>query len=116
MVLLNFKIYSVVSQYIMSSTVKNFSVGYYPINQYNVFTSGDYIRGQVTLELAKDCKIFSLYVTLKGKAEVSWTDYYKNKHKTYNDKVTYFKKREFIIEEDNSKYTTYVIYFRLTCN
>lgn len=65
-----------VTRDIMSNNVLSFSVGYNPINKSNTFTSGDCITGQISLELAKDCKIDSLCVKLKGKAEVRLTQQY----------------------------------------
>uniref|UniRef100_A0A4W6G826 Arrestin C-terminal-like domain-containing protein n=1 Tax=Lates calcarifer TaxID=8187 RepID=A0A4W6G826_LATCA len=46
------------------------------LSNIKVFSSGDYISGRVTLELVNDCKIDSLCVKLKGKAEVKWTEHY----------------------------------------
>ncbi len=97
-----------VSQYIMSSTVKSLSVGHNPINQNNVFTSGDYITGQITLELAKDCKIDSLCVKLKGKADVRWTENYGKTTVTYYQKEKYFSEEQVIIDESKGKYATHV--------
>lgn len=39
----------------MSSSVKNFTVGYNPLNKSNTFSSGDYLMGQVTFELTNEC-------------------------------------------------------------
>uniref|UniRef100_A0A671TEX9 Arrestin C-terminal-like domain-containing protein n=1 Tax=Sparus aurata TaxID=8175 RepID=A0A671TEX9_SPAAU len=83
----------------MLSTIKSFSVGYNPINQSNTFTSGDCITGQITLELAKECEIYSLCVKLKGKAEVSWVELDGKKSKTYHAKEKYFSIKQVIIEE-----------------
>lgn len=70
--------------------VKNFSVEYNPINRSNVFSSGDYISGQITLELAKECKIQSLCVKLKGKAKVLWTENYGKTVVVYQKNEKYF--------------------------
>uniref|UniRef100_A0A671SAE6 Arrestin C-terminal-like domain-containing protein n=1 Tax=Sinocyclocheilus anshuiensis TaxID=1608454 RepID=A0A671SAE6_9TELE len=53
----------------MSLTVKNISVTYNPINQSNTFTSGDFISGQVILDVANNTQMQSLSVKIKGKAE-----------------------------------------------
>lgn len=87
----------------MSSTVKSISVGYNPINSQNVFSSGDCITGQVTLELSKQCKIDSLFVKLKGKAEVQWTENHGKTSVTYHDKNKYFSIKQAIIQESMGK-------------
>uniref|UniRef100_A0A3B4ZY87 Arrestin C-terminal-like domain-containing protein n=1 Tax=Stegastes partitus TaxID=144197 RepID=A0A3B4ZY87_9TELE len=74
----------------MSNNVKSLSVGFNPINESNIFTSGDVITGQITLELSKECKIDSLYVKLKGKAKVKWTESYGRTVVTYHSKDKYF--------------------------
>lgn len=87
----------------MSNGVKSFLVGYNPINKSNIFTSGDCITGQITLELAKDCKIDSLCVKLKGKAEVKWTEMYGRTIVTYHKKEKYFSIKQVIIQEGQGK-------------
>ncbi|RVE68327.1 hypothetical protein OJAV_G00090560 [Oryzias javanicus] len=84
----------------MASKVKNFSVAYTPINQSNIFTRGDVISGQVTLELAKESKIESLCVKLKGKAEVKWKEVYGRTVVTYYSKDKYFSIKQFFIQEN----------------
>lgn len=83
---------------IMSNNVKSFSVGYNPINESNIFTSGDCITGQITFELAKDCKIDALCVKLKGKAEVTWSENNGKSTRTYHSKEKYFSLKQVIIE------------------
>lgn len=78
-------------------------MGYNPINKSNIFTSGDCITGQITLELAKDCKIHFLCVKLKGKAEVKWTENYGKTVVTYQKKEKYFNIKQFIIEAGKGK-------------
>uniref|UniRef100_A0A4W6G904 Arrestin C-terminal-like domain-containing protein n=1 Tax=Lates calcarifer TaxID=8187 RepID=A0A4W6G904_LATCA len=75
------------------------SVGYNPVNKSKVFSSGDYISGRVTLELVNDCKIDSLCVKLKGKAEVKWTEHYGKTVVVYHNKEKYFSIKQFIIQE-----------------
>ncbi|XP_030594070.1 arrestin domain-containing protein 3-like [Archocentrus centrarchus] len=83
----------------MSSSVKNFSVGYNPINKSNTFSPGDFLTGQITVELTDECKIQSLCVKLKGKAEVSWTENYGKTVVTYHSKDKFFSIKHFIIQE-----------------
>uniref|UniRef100_A0A3B4AJ87 Arrestin C-terminal-like domain-containing protein n=1 Tax=Periophthalmus magnuspinnatus TaxID=409849 RepID=A0A3B4AJ87_9GOBI len=85
----------------MISTIKNFSVGYNPINQSNVFCSGDYITGQVSLELTKGTKVNALSVKLKGEASVLWTEENGKNTDTYKSKEKYFSIEQFLIQRDN---------------
>ncbi|XP_008299403.1 arrestin domain-containing protein 3-like [Stegastes partitus] len=86
----------------MSNNVKSLSVGFNPINESNIFTSGDVITGQITLELSKECKIDSLYVKLKGKAKVKWTESYGRTVVTYHSKDKYFSLKHFVIQENQA--------------
>ncbi|KAG7258424.1 hypothetical protein CRUP_029521 [Coryphaenoides rupestris] len=70
----------------MEDSVKAFSVAYNPINGDNTFGAGDYISGNITLELAKECKIRSIHVQLKGKARVRWTEHYGRTVVVYTNK------------------------------
>lgn len=83
--------------------MKNLLVEYNPINKSNVFSSGDYISGRITLELMKQCKIESLYVKLKGKAKVSWTETYGKTVVTYSSKEKYFSMRQFVTQGEQDK-------------
>uniref|UniRef100_A0A4W6G8Z5 Arrestin C-terminal-like domain-containing protein n=1 Tax=Lates calcarifer TaxID=8187 RepID=A0A4W6G8Z5_LATCA len=84
---------------------KIISVGYNPVNKSKVFSSGDYISGRVTLELVNDCKIDSLCVKLKGKAEVKWTEHYGKTVVVYHNKEKYFSIKQFIIQEKQGNNT-----------
>lgn len=83
----------------MTNPVKSFSVGYNPINERNVFSSGDHITGQVTLDLEKDCKIDVLYIKMKGKAKVSWVQSYGRVIVQHRSKEKYFSIKQFVIQE-----------------
>ncbi|XP_068166926.1 arrestin domain-containing protein 3-like [Antennarius striatus] len=83
----------------MNNDIKSFSVGYNPINKSNIFRSGDCITGQISLELAKECKIVSLWVKLKGKAQVKWTEHYGKTSVTYHSKDKYFSVKQHIIQD-----------------
>uniref|UniRef100_A0A3Q3M4M8 Arrestin C-terminal-like domain-containing protein n=1 Tax=Mastacembelus armatus TaxID=205130 RepID=A0A3Q3M4M8_9TELE len=74
----------------MLTTVKSLKISYNPINETNTFTNGDWISGQVTLELAKDCQIENLLVKFKGKADVLWTERYGKTTVVYHAKEKYF--------------------------
>ncbi|XP_034547451.1 uncharacterized protein LOC117818610 [Notolabrus celidotus] len=96
--------YLVDTQFVMSSDTK-ISVGYKPINKSNIFTSGDYITGEITLELAKECKIESLSVKLKGKAEVQWREHYGKTIVTFHKKVKYFSIKQDVIQVNQGNNT-----------
>uniref|UniRef100_A0A8C1VZ82 Arrestin C-terminal-like domain-containing protein n=1 Tax=Cyprinus carpio TaxID=7962 RepID=A0A8C1VZ82_CYPCA len=86
----------------MSLTVKNISVTYNPINQSNTFTSGDFISGQVILDVAKDTQMQSLSVKIKGKAEVYWTERHGKTTVVYSDKEKYYSVERFFVREDKT--------------
>ncbi|XP_069379975.1 arrestin domain-containing protein 3-like [Paralichthys olivaceus] len=83
----------------MSNSVKSFRVGINPISKSDVFTRGDFLLGQVTLELSDNCKIDSLCVKLKGKAEVRWTENYGKTIVTYHNKEKYFSIKQSVFQE-----------------
>ncbi len=76
------------------------SVTYNPINQSNTFTSGDFISGQVILDVAKDTQMQSLSVKIKGKAEVCWTEHYGKPTVVYSDKEKYYSVKRFFVREN----------------
>ncbi|KAG7242427.1 hypothetical protein INR49_022936 [Caranx melampygus] len=85
----------------MSSTVKSLKVTYNPINAANTFTNGDWVSGQVTLEVAKDCQIDSLLIQFKGKAEVMWTERHGQTTVVYHSKDKYFSLKHYFIHDKN---------------
>ncbi|KAK7173533.1 hypothetical protein R3I93_003377 [Phoxinus phoxinus] len=88
----------------MSLTVKSISVIYSPINQNNTFTSGDFISGKVILDVAKDTKMQSLSVKIKGKAEVFWTERHCKNNVVYSesDKEKYYSVEKFFVRGENT--------------
>lgn len=87
----------------MSTTVKSLKVTYNPINDRNTFTSGDWVSGQVALEVAKDCKISSLFIKFKGKAEVLWTERHGQTTVVYHSKDKYFSIKHFFVHDKDTK-------------
>ncbi|XP_056448385.1 arrestin domain-containing protein 3-like [Gadus chalcogrammus] len=83
----------------MEDTVKAFSVYYNHINNEGTFTGGDWISGNIKLELSKDCKINSLYVQIKGKANVLWTEQYGKTVVVYSSKEKFFTIKQSVIQE-----------------
>ncbi|KAK9955036.1 hypothetical protein ABG768_014944 [Culter alburnus] len=86
----------------MSLTVKNISVIYNPINPNNTFTSGDFISGQVLLDVVKDTQMQSLSVKIKGKAQVCWSEHYGKTTVVYSDKEKYYSMERFFVQEDKT--------------
>ncbi|XP_034548020.1 arrestin domain-containing protein 3-like isoform X2 [Notolabrus celidotus] len=87
----------------MPSTVKSLKITYNPINEQNTFTSGDWVTGQVSLEVAKDCEIDSLMVQFKGKAEVMWTERHGQVTVVYHSKDKYFSIKHYFIRDKNAE-------------
>lgn len=87
----------------MANSVKSFTVGYDPINEESVFTCGDSIKGQITLDLARACSIRSLCIKLKGKAEVKWWENYGRTVVRFHKKEKLFTIEKFIIEAHRGK-------------
>lgn len=79
----------------MSFTVKSISVIYNPINQ-NTFTNGDFISGQVILDVAKDTQMQSLSIKMKGKAD----EHYGKTTVVYSDKEKFYSTERFFVRED----------------
>ncbi|XP_060763093.1 arrestin domain-containing protein 3-like [Neoarius graeffei] len=85
----------------MACTVKNISVAFDLMNESITFTNGDYISGQVTLEVAKETHIKSLLIKAKGKASVLWSEHYGNNITvTFYDKETCYKSIQYFIQEE----------------
>lgn len=93
----------------MTGTVKSFTVGYNPINEDNVFTCGASINGQITLDLAQACRINSLCIKLKGKAEVKWWESYGKTVVRFYKKEKLFTVEKFIIEANRGKLSAHTI-------
>uniref|UniRef100_A0A3B4UVK1 Arrestin C-terminal-like domain-containing protein n=1 Tax=Seriola dumerili TaxID=41447 RepID=A0A3B4UVK1_SERDU len=80
-------------------TVKNFKVTYNSVNGKDIFTNGDWVSGQVTLEVAKDCQINYLFIKFKGKAEVNWTERQGYGTVVYHSKQKYFSLKHYFIRD-----------------
>ena len=89
----------------MSSAVDSFKVSYNPVNEEDTWTNGDFVSGQVKVELAKECQIQSLYVKFKGKARVAWTERHGNTTHYYHSKEKYFTHIQYFIrkQKDHGK-------------
>lgn len=88
---------------VMASSVKSIKVTYNSINEKNSFTHGDWIAGQVTVDVAKDCQIDSLFVKIKAKADVFWTERLFNRTHVYTAKEKYLSFKYYFIRDKNLK-------------
>uniref|UniRef100_A0A4W5MAU7 Arrestin-like N-terminal domain-containing protein n=1 Tax=Hucho hucho TaxID=62062 RepID=A0A4W5MAU7_9TELE len=61
-----------------------------------LFTSGDCLTGQITVDVSKETKIKSLTFLAKGKATVRWTEHYGQ----YTTVVYYASEKYFKIENN----------------
>ncbi|XP_059192552.1 arrestin domain-containing protein 3-like [Centropristis striata] len=95
----------------MSTTVKSLKVTYNPVNKDNTFTNGDYVSGNVTLEVAKDCQIDSLSIKFKGKAEVQWTENHGKTTVVYHSKEKYFSVKHFFIQDKDRRGKVNTLFF-----
>ncbi|KAK3538548.1 hypothetical protein QTP86_006711 [Hemibagrus guttatus] len=84
----------------MACKVNNISVAFDSVRESSTFTNGDYISGRVTLEVAKEIHIESLYVKAKGEASVLWSENHGRYNVVvYHDKVSCFMSILHFIQE-----------------
>lgn len=93
------------------SRVKKFDLTYEALNENNTFSEGDTVSGRVNLTLAKETKVKSLIVKLKGEARVLWNEKVGNQTITRTAHKTYFKVSEMLVAENENgiKLHTYYI-------
>ncbi|XP_059192222.1 arrestin domain-containing protein 4-like [Centropristis striata] len=88
----------------MSSTVKSLKVTYNPNpNKENTFTDGDWVSGNVTLEVTKDCEMDYLLIKFKGKSEVLWTERHGKTTVVYHSKDKYFSFKHYLVRNKDHK-------------
>ncbi|XP_017551081.2 arrestin domain-containing protein 3-like isoform X2 [Pygocentrus nattereri] len=83
----------------MSSTIKELTLNYDPVNEANTFSSGDVLQGRVFLEVAKEAKINYLYIKCKGDADVSWSEGSGDDEDSYHAHERYFKLKQVFIQD-----------------
>ncbi|KAI4876564.1 hypothetical protein NFI96_016590, partial [Prochilodus magdalenae] len=83
----------------MSSTIKELTLTYDPVNETNTFTNRDVIQGRVYLEVAKEVKINSFYIKCIGDANVRWSEGDGDDRSTYSSHERYFKMKQVFIED-----------------
>ncbi|XP_061527779.1 arrestin domain-containing protein 3-like [Phycodurus eques] len=78
--------------------IKNFSIEYDSINSKNIFTNGDTITGRIIVEASKETLIQSLTFIGKGRAKVSWYEYYSQyDHRFYWSDEEYYEIKQCIL-------------------
>ncbi|KAK7173552.1 hypothetical protein R3I93_003390 [Phoxinus phoxinus] len=85
----------------MSRSIKELILHYDPINESNIFTSGDIVEGRVVLEVTKEIKVNTFFVKFTGDANVHWTEKSGDDETTYSDHERYFKLKQYFIQESN---------------
>ncbi|XP_066500750.1 arrestin domain-containing protein 3 [Hoplias malabaricus] len=78
------------------------TVEYNAINEYNTFSNGDSLLGQVVVEVSKKTTIKSLTIKAKGKAHVAWTETHGDHQVTYWDNEKYFSQTQSILPSENN--------------
>lgn len=83
-------------------SVKSLTMTYDAQNENGTFSEGDTVTGTVTLALEKNITVQTVFVKIKGDAEVRWTKKTNDHTHTYSAHRRYFKLKQFLIPE-NSK-------------
>ncbi|XP_077417856.1 arrestin domain-containing protein 3-like [Vanacampus margaritifer] len=83
--------------------IKSLTLLYDALNEDGTFSEGDPIRGKVTLAVEKPTAVQSLFVKVKGDADVRWTTKSGNHNHTYSATRRYFKLKHFLIAESSNE-------------
>lgn len=82
-------------------TVQSLTITYDALNEHDTFSEGDTLTGKVTLVLSKETTVESLFVKVKGDANVHWTTKSGDRTYTYTSHKRYFKVKQFLIKEES---------------
>ena len=84
--------------------VKDLSIAYEAVNKERTFSGGDPVTGRVTFKLDKDTKVKSVFIKMKGDANVSWTENSgtgdDKTSDTYSAHKRYFKLKAYLVPEN----------------
>ncbi|XP_038560574.1 arrestin domain-containing protein 3-like [Micropterus salmoides] len=81
------------------SPIKDFSLTYEALNEEDTFSDGDTVTGTVAFALTKETKVKSLFVKVKGDANVHWTEGSGDDERSYSAHRRYFKLKEYLVAE-----------------
>ncbi|RVE68319.1 hypothetical protein OJAV_G00090840 [Oryzias javanicus] len=84
-------------------SVESLTINYDFLNEQGTFSERDILTGNVTLTLAKDTKVQSLFVKLKGDADVRWSEKKGDRTKVYTGHTRYFKLKQFLTPEGSDE-------------
>lgn len=82
-------------------SIQSFTMTYEALNEDGTFSEGDTLRGKVTLALLKEITVESLFVKVKGDANVHWSTKSGDRTYSYSAHRRYFKLKHFLIAEDS---------------
>ncbi|XP_029999705.1 arrestin domain-containing protein 3-like [Sphaeramia orbicularis] len=80
-------------------TITSFTISYYALNKDRTFSEGDILTGLLTLNLEKEIGIRSLFVKVKGDADVYWTER-SSTITSYSTHRRLFKMKQCLIPEE----------------
>ena len=80
--------------------VKDLQVTCDVLNREGTFAGGDPVTGRVTFSLEKETKVKSVFVKLKGDANVRWSTGTGDKRRTYHAHRRYFKLKAYLVPEN----------------
>uniref|UniRef100_A0A3B3BLJ4 Arrestin C-terminal-like domain-containing protein n=1 Tax=Oryzias melastigma TaxID=30732 RepID=A0A3B3BLJ4_ORYME len=79
------------------------TIEYDSLNEEGTFSEGDIMTGIVTLTLRKDTKVKSLFVKLKGDADVFWSETSEERNDEYSAHTRYFKLKQSVTPKDSDE-------------
>ncbi|XP_026177292.1 arrestin domain-containing protein 3-like isoform X2 [Mastacembelus armatus] len=82
------------------SPIKDFGLTYEALNEEGTFSEGDTLTGTISFALTKEIKVKSLFVKVKGDANVHWTEGSGDDERSYSAHRRYFKVKEYLIAEN----------------
>uniref|UniRef100_A0AAV2MS90 Arrestin C-terminal-like domain-containing protein n=1 Tax=Knipowitschia caucasica TaxID=637954 RepID=A0AAV2MS90_KNICA len=93
--------------------IKDFKLRYEAVNKQNTFAAGDLINGSLSFTLSEEIKIKSLYVKVKGDANVHWSEHQHGAHQhgahqhgahTHHSRhLRFYKAKEFLVPESKDE-------------
>ncbi|TKS78855.1 Arrestin domain-containing protein 3 [Collichthys lucidus] len=82
------------------SPIKEFRLIYEPLNEENLFSEGDAVKGTVIVTLSKETKVKSIFVKVKGDARVNWSKQSGGVEVVFKHHTRFFKDKEYLVKED----------------